>query len=103
MKKVLFVVFVLVLIIAPAYAYDHSIYPNRASQGVQTVTDNGGLIHGVTSTHENVRNRNFLGAVRNIGTIYFTFKNRDLRQIAAVELETKVINTLNETPNLGFK
>lgn len=103
MKRVLFAVFILVLIVAPAYAYDHSIYPNRAPQGVQTISGNGGLIHGVVSTHENMNNGNILGVVRNVGTIYFTFKNRDLKKIGAVELETKLINTLNDTPNLGFK
>ncbi len=79
--------------------YDRTVSPIAKPGSNATILGQGGLVDAAGGAMDDLANGNILGAIQKAGTAYNTFKNTDLKTIAATELKTGLQNALNNTPN----
>jgi hypothetical protein len=74
--------------------YDRRLSPIATPGANKSILGQGGLIDGVGGTLEALGNGDILGAIKNAGTTYKTFKNVDLKKTAKQELLNNVNSAL---------
>lgn len=79
--------------------YDRVLSPITKPGSNGTILGQGGLVDGVGGTIRSLAENDILGAVRNAGTTYNSFKDQNLRRIARAEVTTGLINSIQGTPN----
>ncbi len=79
--------------------YDTRLSPIARPGANGTILGQGGLVDGVGGTLRSLENGDILSAVQNAGTTYNTFKNLNLTTTIGTELNTMLINSLQNTPN----
>jgi hypothetical protein len=79
--------------------YDRLLSPIAKPGSNRTIMGQGGLVDGVGGTIRSLAEGDILGAVRNAGTTYNSFKGQNLKQIAKAEATTGLINSIQGTPN----
>lgn len=79
--------------------YDRLLSPIAKPGSNGTIMGQGGLVDGVGGTLRSLQQNDILGAIRNAGTTYNTFKNQNLASIARSEVTTGIINSIQGTPN----
>lgn len=79
--------------------YDRLLSPIAKPGSNRTIMGQGGLVDGVGGTLRSLQQNDILGAIRNAGTTYNSFKGQNLAQIAKSEVTTGIINSIQGTPN----
>lgn len=79
--------------------YDRTLSPIARPGSNSTILGQGGLVDAVGGTIQDITDGNYLGAIRNAGSAYNTFKNSNLKQIAQQDIKTAIYNGVNQTPN----
>lgn len=76
-------------------------YPSPISQpGANgTILGQGGLVDGLGGTLDALARGDLLGAIKNAGTSYNTFKDADLKNIGKIELEKMLLESVTQTPS----
>jgi hypothetical protein len=79
--------------------YDRTLSPIARPGSNRTILGQGGLVDGVGGTIRSLAAGDVIGAVRNAGTTYNSFKGQNLAKIAKPEVTTGIINSIQGTPN----
>jgi hypothetical protein len=79
--------------------YDRKLSPITKPGSNRTILGQGGLVDGVGGTIRSLEQGDILGAIRNAGTTYNSFKGQNLAKIAKPEVTTGIINSIQGTPN----
>jgi hypothetical protein len=79
--------------------YDRRVSPIAQPGANGTILGQGGLVDGVGGTISALAKGDILGAARNAGVTYNTFKNTNIKATARAEVTTNLINGLQQTPN----
>ena len=79
--------------------YDRTVSPIARPGANGTILGQGGLVDGVGGTMSALAEGNFLGAIRNAGTTYNTFKNAPIKNLVKSEVVAGITNAVQQTPN----
>ncbi len=79
--------------------YDRALSPIAKPGSNRTILGQGGLVDGVGGTIRSLEQGDIIGAIRNAGTTYNSFKGQNLAKIAKPEVTTGIINSIQGTPN----
>lgn len=79
--------------------YDRTVSPIAKAGANATILGQGGLVDAAGGTLDKLKNGDILGAIQTAGTAYNTFKNANLKQIAASEILQMGTNAIQNTPN----
>jgi len=79
--------------------YDRTTSPINKPGANANILGQGGLVDAAGGAIQDLKNGNLLGAIQKAGTAYNTFKNTNLKQIAAKEILAMGTNAIQNTPN----
>jgi hypothetical protein len=79
--------------------YDRALSPIAKPGSNRTILGQGGLVDGIGGTLRSLEQGDVIGAIRNAGTTYNSFKGQNLLKIARPEITTGIINSIQGTPN----
>jgi hypothetical protein len=79
--------------------YDRNESPISKLGANGTILGQGGLVDAAGGTLDALARGDLLGAVKTAGTAYNTFKNTNIKQVAAAELTAMLRNSVTNTPN----
>ncbi len=79
--------------------YDRNESPIQKLGANGTILGQGGLVDAAGGTLAALQRGDLLGAVKTAGTAYNTFKNTNIKQVAASELTAMLRNSVTNTPN----
>lgn len=79
--------------------YDRSESPISKLGANGTILGQGGLVDAAGGTLDALARGDYLSAIKTAGTAYNTFKNTNIKQVAAAELTAMLRNSVTNTPN----
>lgn len=79
--------------------YDRRPSPIMRPGANATILGKGGLVDAAGGIINDLSNQNYLGAIQTAGTAYNTFKNINLKQTIRAEVNSEIVNSVQQTPN----